>query len=302
MIERIVIERIEIREGQFVPSLLEPLVAAAGRGEDVLPYVKRVVASFGFEQFSYGVSASPHPDRNATNYMYSTMSDAWHERYERFGYIERDTRRFLTCKSAVPLIWDQSNVRGLGPHVDEFVEDARRFGIASGVSFMIHGTCESHAILAFDSSLEHNDEIRLKAITRNLPDLHMFGSYFHEFFMVPAIMQRGRRAPRPELSGRERECLELAAQGLTTKEISARLAISARTVQFHFGRICAKLDVTNRQGAIAVAVREQLLGASVQQARNLARIASKARLEIDVTRSPSTTRAARPPIAPSRAV
>jgi DNA-binding CsgD family transcriptional regulator len=299
MIERIAIEGMEVRDGQFVPSLVEPLVAALRRGEDLLPYLRSVATSFGFEQFSYGAYASPNADRNATNYAYSTMPDEWYERYQRFGYIEVDPRLFLTCRSAVPLIWDQSSVRGLGAHVDAFVDDARRFGIASGVSFMIHGTCDSHAILAFDSSLEYNDEIRLKAITRNLPDLHMFGSYFHELFMVPVLLRRGRRTPRPELSSRERECLELAAEGLTTKEISARLAISSRTVQFHFGRACEKLEFTNRHGAIAIAVREQLLGAALQ--RRVARIGATRNIEVDVSRSPATTRAARPPSAPWRA-
>jgi len=287
MIEQIAIQEMEVRDGQFVPPLLEPLVAAARRGENLLPHVRSVVTNFGFEHFSYGASASPHADRNAANYVYSTRTDGWYERYELQGYMEVDPRLFLTWKSAVPLIWDQASVRGLGADVEAFVEDARRFGIASGVSFMIHGTCESHAIFAFDSSLDYNDEIRLKAITRNLPDLHMFGSYFHEFFMVPALARRKRLVIGPELSGRERECLELAAQGLTTKQLSARLQISARTVQFHFGHICHKLGVSNRHGAIAVAVREQLLGAALQQ--------------VTVTRSPATTRAAPPPSAPSRA-
>ena len=63
----------------------------------------------------------------------------WIEHYGRMGYVEIDPRMFLTCKSAVPLVWDQASLRDIGPRVDAFLDDARRHGIASGVSFMWHG-------------------------------------------------------------------------------------------------------------------------------------------------------------------
>lgn len=52
------------------------------------------------------------------------------------------------------------------------------------------------------------------------------------------------------LSPRQRDCLELAAQGLTDKEIAARLAMSPRTVGAHLGEAYVRLGVTNRRDAI----------------------------------------------------
>lgn len=43
----------------------------------------------------------------------------------------------------------------------------------------------------------------------------------------------------------------MAARGLTTEDIAARLDISASTVQFHFGCIRTKLGAGNRQEAVA---------------------------------------------------
>jgi two-component system response regulator DesR len=48
------------------------------------------------------------------------------------------------------------------------------------------------------------------------------------------------------LSGREREVLELAASGMSNREIAERLVISANTVKFHLRTIYTRLGVHNR--------------------------------------------------------
>ena len=154
------------------------------------------------------------------------------------------------------MVWDQRNIGGLGPRVDAFVNDARRHGIASGVSFVWHGPQDVHISVALNSRVEANDDIRTKAIMRNLSDIFMFGRYFHELLMVPAL-DFGKRSTQPTepLSARERQCLTLAAHGMTTKDISHKLDISSRTVQFHFEKIFSKLRASNRQEAVARGVQ-----------------------------------------------
>ncbi len=51
------------------------------------------------------------------------------------------------------------------------------------------------------------------------------------------------------LTRREREVLELVAEGLTNKEIAARLVISENTVRAHLRNILDKLHVSNRMQA-----------------------------------------------------
>jgi DNA-binding CsgD family transcriptional regulator len=57
------------------------------------------------------------------------------------------------------------------------------------------------------------------------------------------------------LSGREREVLALIARGRTNREIGERLFISQKTVGVHVGNILAKLGVSGRVEAAAVAIR-----------------------------------------------
>ena len=83
----------------------------------------------------------------------------------------------------------------------------------------------------------------------------------------PAIAERVLRhfarpvvdTPFPELTAREREVLDLIADGLNNATIAARLELSGKTVGNHISNIFAKLQVTGRQEAIARA-RDRGLG------------------------------------------
>lgn len=65
--------------------------------------------------------------------------------------------------------------------------------------------------------------------------------------------------PFPELTAREREILALLAEGRRTSAIADRLALSPKTVSNNLTSIFAKLEVTDRAGAI-IRAREGGLG------------------------------------------
>ncbi len=60
------------------------------------------------------------------------------------------------------------------------------------------------------------------------------------------------------LSPREREVLQLIAEGLSTKEIARELHLSVKTVESHRRQIMEKLKIFNIAGLIKYAVREGL--------------------------------------------
>jgi DNA-binding NarL/FixJ family response regulator len=55
--------------------------------------------------------------------------------------------------------------------------------------------------------------------------------------------------PGQDLSGREREVLNLLATGLANKQIARRLGIAERTVKAHLTNIFQELGVTDRTQA-----------------------------------------------------
>ena len=66
---------------------------------------------------------------------------------------------------------------------------------------------------------------------------------------------RGPAGASAALTEREHEVLELLAQGMTNKEMAAKLVISTNTVKRHLKSIFEKLGVNTRAGAVAKAPR-----------------------------------------------
>ena len=59
--------------------------------------------------------------------------------------------------------------------------------------------------------------------------------------------------PSP-LTRRERQVLGLLADGLTDREVAARLVISPKTVEKHVGAVLRKTDTPSRTAAVAQAL------------------------------------------------
>jgi NarL family two-component system response regulator YdfI len=79
--------------------------------------------------------------------------------------------------------------------------------------------------------------------------------------LAPAVAVAGEAAfpPTPltgeALTGREREVLQLMAEGLQNKQIARRLSISQHTVKFHVASVLAKLGAASRTEAVTLGAR-----------------------------------------------
>lgn len=74
------------------------------------------------------------------------------------------------------------------------------------------------------------------------------------------LSRSGVPAPEiPRLTAREREVLQLIAEGYGNHEIAERLVISASTVHSHRANLMAKLKLTSRRELVAYARRRGLL-------------------------------------------
>jgi DNA-binding NarL/FixJ family response regulator len=78
--------------------------------------------------------------------------------------------------------------------------------------------------------------------------------------VTPDIQQAlDEHARLPNLSLRERQVLELVAEGMRNKEIAAALGISADTAGMHVKNLYTKLDVHDRTAAVAKAIRRGII-------------------------------------------
>jgi DNA-binding NarL/FixJ family response regulator len=65
--------------------------------------------------------------------------------------------------------------------------------------------------------------------------------------------------PYETLTNREREILQLAAEGLTSAEIAERLSISRRTVELHRANFMEKLSLRHQTDLVRFAIKRGIL-------------------------------------------
>jgi DNA-binding NarL/FixJ family response regulator len=84
-----------------------------------------------------------------------------------------------------------------------------------------------------------------------------------EVYVAPALawgmlreMQTPRTSPFDELTEREREVLELVAEGLSNQEVGDRLGLAEKTIKHYMTNILGKLQVRSRVEAALLVARE----------------------------------------------
>lgn len=78
----------------------------------------------------------------------------------------------------------------------------------------------------------------------------------HNLFMV---VQNGKAAIEQPLTAREREILDLVADGYSNQEIAQQVCVSVKTVEAHKAHIIAKLGLKGTMDLVKYAVRRQMI-------------------------------------------
>jgi two-component system, NarL family, response regulator DesR len=84
------------------------------------------------------------------------------------------------------------------------------------------------------------------------------GKAFVDPSLSPALLMSGNSSDAP-LSEREREILQLLAEGFHTEEVARRIGLSAETVKSDTKRAIGKLEADTRVHAVAIALRQAII-------------------------------------------
>lgn len=90
----------------------------------------------------------------------------------------------------------------------------------------------------------------LKTIAQG--ELYVAPSMSAKMLVELKTLSSAAKIPLETLTAREREILELVAQGMSNKHIAIHLNLQEKTIKYHLTRIFSKLQVTNRTAAAMV--------------------------------------------------
>ena len=115
-----------------------------------------------------------------------------------------------------------------------------------------------------------NDEQKMIAGLKNGADDYIIKPYVLQNVLarMEAVLRRSKRnveipfisrEPIQALTPREKQVLQMAAEGANNKEIAEKLVLTEVTVKSHMNSIFKKLKVTNRTQAVLLAIQMNLI-------------------------------------------
>lgn len=210
---------------------------------------QRELDTFGFRFFSCCSHVDPlRPPRGAV--VLHNYPAEWMRAFSELDFYYIDPVFHYANRSLTPFFWDADGFRAelTAPQL-EIMEEARRFGIEHGYTVPIHAARSPGAFRASCSVVPDSNAIAAESYLA----VQLMSCYMYSALSLEAQTKAGCSAPRG-LTRRERQCLELAAQGKTDWVAGRILGISERTVHNHIEHAKRRLGVATRVQAIVHAL------------------------------------------------
>lgn len=139
--------------------------------------------------------------------------------------------------------WPALRVLILSMHQnEEYVRQALRHGAAG---YLLKDAAPTELDLAINA-IRRGETYLSPAVTRGV-----LADYVQRL--------RSDESPDGQLTPRQREVLQLIAEGLSTKEIARRLGLSIKTVETHRSQLMKQLDIHEVAGLVRYALRAGLI-------------------------------------------
>jgi LuxR family transcriptional regulator len=220
----------------------------------------------GFTSLVYDYSPVPlsHDGRLITPNLLRTrnLPDSFSAFWLNDGYYQLDLVQLVAIETFAPFAWSHQGDSGrildrawsaAQQPVVRYLRDTR---LTCGVTVPIHMPAGE---LATFTAIRMDPEPHFaRDAERQRWDIARIAHAFHEA-VVPGFDDKVRTCRHVRLTPRERECLQLCAEGLTAKQIAARLGRSVPTVNLHLESATRRLGARNRTQAVARAAHYRLL-------------------------------------------
>lgn len=246
-------------------SELNPRLLSGRSLDEQMDNALPMVQALGFDALVYDYSPVPLDHEGAlitpsVLKLRNTPRD-WHSLWCEEGYYQIDPVQHLAINAIAPFVWSyrpeadtvlQSFLGQSHAPVVSYLQDSR---MTCGVTVPIHLPRGGFATLTGLRSDSKGSS--LQEAWQALGEFCLISHALQEA-AFPLLAKETHVCP-VRLTKRERECLRLAADGLTASEIASQLNRSLATITLHLTSAMHKLGARNRVQAVVRAVHYRLL-------------------------------------------
>lgn len=207
--------------------------------------LQRLAASAGFDRFAYVDMRSSR--------RYSNYSEQWQEVYHYENYVALDPVVAQAKRTMRPVVWSHSDKLRYGLEERRFFDEARTYGIASGITIPIKAGFGTTALLSLADANESSKPISVRDFAYAATAV----AFAH--FTLLRVSGEKFSALDIALSPRELTCVVWASLGKTKADTAKVLGITEKTVRFYLERARDKLGASNVAHAVRLAMERDLL-------------------------------------------
>ncbi|HVT36757.1 MAG TPA: LuxR family transcriptional regulator [Nevskiaceae bacterium] len=209
---------------------------------------RRAAETLGYRYFQFGFRV-PVSLTRPCQIVLSGYPQEWRTWYDDCGYLTIDPVVQRALGSVLPFGWDELALET--PEAQRLFAEAARYGLAHGFSVPVHGAHGESALFSF----ARGEALPAGAVrAEQFRHAHWLTALIHERLRTLVYEGEGIGRLHRRLTRRERQCLQLAAEGLSATAIGRGMKISEHTVNFHLVNAEAKLGARSRRHAVARAV------------------------------------------------
>ncbi|KUM26962.1 transcriptional regulator [Mesorhizobium loti] len=230
---------------QFVfETFLEQLSESVDE-TDFRDAMARAAAAFDLVKFAYLCLAPRAPGKPR---LISNYPPRWTAHYLSNRYHAIDPVIARAQGGQCPFLWGLHYSRtGLSDFEQKLFDEAAAFGIRCGLTIPILDKRGNVAAMSF--AADGLNPAFLRVTERYEEAFRFMATCFHIY--VRRKLSADRVVNGVQLTPREYECLEWAAQGKSAPDIACILGISRRTAAFHLENARKKLGLRTRMQAVA---------------------------------------------------
>jgi DNA-binding CsgD family transcriptional regulator len=222
-------------------------IVEAPDGDELFRRVQRAAVSLGFERVLVGVQIQL-PTMEPIQHVMSGWPDEYQRLYAARNFVFRDPT-VVHCQTHItPIVWspDIYSERSY-----EVMEEARRFGLNSGISVPVHESARIKSMISL--ARDRRVDIDRRETELLLAGGNVLANCAHvatSKLVIPALLAK----ERPTLTPRESEIMQYVARGKGSEVIGDILGLAKPTIEFHVRNALRKLGVASRLQGVARAV------------------------------------------------